>query len=262
MSRSPAPRALAAAVPAAAVAVAAAPRSLPRADPLASGGAGAGEAVSFGLQLVITGLAAYVALVLLAVALSATRALPGVVTVALGRWTGRGLAGALRRALGLTAVATGLLPLAPAGAQVPLGPPPVLAPADGAGAEPLGPPPLLHQARSSPGRPHRPAPTLVPDGADPRPPPPDVRRSLPPAPAALAVPPQGVARDRHTVRPGESFWSVTEDELTRRLGRTPTPDEVVAWWAGLIAANRSRLVDPTDPDLLRPGQHLRLPRPP
>ena len=61
-----------------------------------------------------------------------------------------------------------------------------------------------------------------------------------------------------TVAVGDSFWSIAERQVTTQLGRAPTDTEVVEPWLALIDANRDRLVDPTDPDLLHPGQVLRL----
>jgi nucleoid-associated protein YgaU len=63
------------------------------------------------------------------------------------------------------------------------------------------------------------------------------------------------------VAPGESFWSISSDALTEALGRTPQDLEITAHWRRLVAANRDRLVDPANPDLLYPGQTLVLPAP-
>jgi nucleoid-associated protein YgaU len=58
------------------------------------------------------------------------------------------------------------------------------------------------------------------------------------------------------VEPGDSFWSIAEDVVgsgdERAAGR---------YWRALIEANRSRLVDPGNPDLLVPGQELVVPPP-
>jgi hypothetical protein len=63
--------------------------------------------------------------------------------------------------------------------------------------------------------------------------------------------PDAPPADEVAVRPGDSFWSIAEDHA----GRT----EVVAYWRELIEVNRERLVDRSNPDLLYPGQVLRLP---
>lgn len=66
-----------------------------------------------------------------------------------------------------------------------------------------------------------------------------------------------------TVEPGESFWSIAEEHLGDVWGVDALTDEqIVSYWKPLIAANEDRLVDPGNPDLLLPGQELRLPAPP
>jgi len=73
--------------------------------------------------------------------------------------------------------------------------------------------------------------------------------------------PAPAAEQTHTVAVGDSFWSIAEHQVTIRLGRTPTDADVLEPWLALIDANRDRLLDPDDPDLLHPGQILRLPDP-
>ncbi|MET0158327.1 MAG: LysM peptidoglycan-binding domain-containing protein, partial [Acidimicrobiales bacterium] len=80
----------------------------------------------------------------------------------------------------------------------------------------------------------------------------------PPEPQPAQEPAPGAAQ-MYTVAVGDSFWSIAEDQVTIRLGRTPTDAEVLEPWLALIDANRDRLLDPADPDLLHPGQVLRLP---
>lgn len=61
----------------------------------------------------------------------------------------------------------------------------------------------------------------------------------------------------HTVAPGEHFWSIAQETVGREAN-----DEVVAsYWESLVEANRSRLVDPANPDLLLVGQVVVLPAP-
>ena len=62
-----------------------------------------------------------------------------------------------------------------------------------------------------------------------------------------------------TVGDGDSFWSIAEQLVGYQLGRTPVDDEVIEPWLALIDANLDRLVEPENPDLLHPGQVLRLP---
>lgn len=100
------------------------------------------------------------------------------------------------------------------------------------------------------------------------PPPELVLRRLPapatPAAATAAEPtappaqPVAAAESTWTVRPGDSFWRITEERLRAHLGREPRDDEVDGPWRALVEANRDRLIDRTNPDLLHPGQTLRL----
>lgn len=63
------------------------------------------------------------------------------------------------------------------------------------------------------------------------------------------------------VRPGEHFWSIAA-EVVSRSSATPFDERAVAaYWVRLIEANRSRLRDPGNPDLLMPGTVLVLPSP-
>lgn len=70
-----------------------------------------------------------------------------------------------------------------------------------------------------------------------------------PPPAARAE----AAVRGHLVRPGESLWSIA----ATATGEAPDDGEVAAYWHEIYAANR-HLVGP-DPDLIHPGQLLRLP---
>jgi hypothetical protein len=77
-----------------------------------------------------------------------------------------------------------------------------------------------------------------------------------PAPLPRASPPEVAT---HTVAAGESFWSIAAGRVAVDLGRTPGDGEVAEYWLQLIEANRAVLAHPEDPDLLFPGQVLRLP---
>jgi nucleoid-associated protein YgaU len=61
------------------------------------------------------------------------------------------------------------------------------------------------------------------------------------------------------VRPGEHFWSIAAAHLSAAWGTKPELRQVGRYWRALVAANRDRLADPANPDLLFPGQRLRLP---
>ncbi len=65
------------------------------------------------------------------------------------------------------------------------------------------------------------------------------------------------------VAPGDSFWSIAEEQLVDTWGRGDlTNNEIASYWRTLIDANVDRLVEPGNPDLLLPNQELLLPRTP
>jgi hypothetical protein len=80
------------------------------------------------------------------------------------------------------------------------------------------------------------------------------------APRAVAAGPPAAPEDAWVVMPGESFWSIAEEVLADR-DRGASIHELTAFWARLIDANRDRLADPHNPDLLFPGQELMVPEP-
>lgn len=233
-----------------------APRTPPRVD-LIDPAARAAEVVEFGLRMMATVLAGYLAVVFLGFFLMAVRWLPSSIRAPVDRWTTRGLAGGLRRCVGLSALAMGVLPLQPLAAHA-TEPGPVLAPDDS--APPPSPAPHLvpmapvGPGPTPPGTPVADPPTAVPEPPAPEPPAPEPADSGSLAPAA----PEPAVR-QVTVGPGDSFWTVAERLTSSRLGRPAGDAEVLEPWLALIAANRDRLTDPEDPDLLFPGQVLRLP---
>lgn len=82
------------------------------------------------------------------------------------------------------------------------------------------------------------------------------------SPTAPTEPPPAAAPTTWEVSPEESFWSIAADVLAERWGRPAADAEVDPYWRALVDANRHRLADPADPDLLHPGQVLELPAPP
>jgi hypothetical protein len=62
-----------------------------------------------------------------------------------------------------------------------------------------------------------------------------------------------------TVTAGDSLWSIAEELLADAWHRPPTDAEVDPFWRTLVAANQARLVDPSDPDLIHPGQVFEVP---
>jgi nucleoid-associated protein YgaU len=77
----------------------------------------------------------------------------------------------------------------------------------------------------------------------------------PPRPAVLRTLDEP---DTWRVEAGDSFWSIATEVVADARGRPPTDAEVAPYWADLVEANRDRLVT-GDPDLVYPGQDLRLP---
>lgn len=71
--------------------------------------------------------------------------------------------------------------------------------------------------------------------------------------------PTAAAPTTTVVSRGDSLWSIAERTVTGRLGRPARDHETAPYWRVLIEVNRQRLVDPTNPDLIHPGQELILP---
>jgi nucleoid-associated protein YgaU len=73
------------------------------------------------------------------------------------------------------------------------------------------------------------------------------------APVAAAAP------HEHIVVAGESLWTIARDVVAGELGRSPTDAEVAGYWVELIETQRPFLANPEDPDLIFPGERVRLP---
>jgi len=66
-----------------------------------------------------------------------------------------------------------------------------------------------------------------------------------------------------TVEPGDHLWSIATETLQDSWSRSELTDaEIVGYWREVIEANRERLVEPDNPDLILPGQELLLPEAP
>ena len=65
-------------------------------------------------------------------------------------------------------------------------------------------------------------------------------------------------QDLVTVAEGDHLWAIAERHVRQHAGDADDA-EVAAYWRRLIEANRGRLVDPDDPDLVLPGQRFVLP---
>jgi len=86
--------------------------------------------------------------------------------------------------------------------------------------------------------------------------PPTMQRVDEPA-AAVAAP-----TDEVTLAAGDHLWSVAEKALTDAWGRAPSDGELAPFWEQLVEANRDRLPDPTNSDLVFPGEVVTVPTPP
>lgn len=227
------------------------PRSLPALDLLDPAERSA-QITEFGLRTFATLLAAYLALVFLGLLLSAVRLLPTSARIVMAGWTTGGLAGGLRRFVGISALTLGVLPLQPITVHAAEATAPVLAPDDTVGPAPrLEPEPPSVPPTTAP-------PRLEPAAVEPLP----LEPTATPTPTPPAPPPDPgplPGTEQVTVQPGESFWTVAERLTAARLDRPVDDAEVLEPWLALIEANRDRLTDPDDPDLLFPGQVLRLP---
>jgi hypothetical protein len=65
----------------------------------------------------------------------------------------------------------------------------------------------------------------------------------------------------HVVVAGESLWTIAHDVVAEQLGRLPSDAEVAGYWLELIERQRPYLTHPDDPDLIFPGELVRLPVP-
>jgi hypothetical protein len=63
------------------------------------------------------------------------------------------------------------------------------------------------------------------------------------------------------VEAGDSFWSIAVGLVSPSRDGAPSDRQVIGYWRRLVDANRTRLLDPDNPDLLVPGQELLLPEP-
>ncbi len=65
--------------------------------------------------------------------------------------------------------------------------------------------------------------------------------------------------DAHLVARGESFWTVAQTVLARRLGSTPSDAQTASYWVKLLAANRSVVGATGNINIIYPGMVLTLP---
>ncbi|HZA00559.1 MAG TPA: LysM peptidoglycan-binding domain-containing protein [Acidimicrobiales bacterium] len=89
--------------------------------------------------------------------------------------------------------------------------------------------------------------------------PPDRPAGTPESPAAPPAAAAPVEPSSWIVEPGDSFWSIAAETVAERGEVSASDRRVARYWRRLIEANRQRLVDPANPDLLVPGQELIVP---
>lgn len=92
-------------------------------------------------------------------------------------------------------------------------------------------------------------------------PPPMIRLATPAAGGAppvssmtTAAAPAGV----YVVVGGDSLWAIAEGHLAARTGEPPTSSEIDRFWREIYEVNHESIG--SDPDLIFPGQHLRIPK--
>ena len=84
-----------------------------------------------------------------------------------------------------------------------------------------------------------------------------------PTPPSTTLPtPAATAPHIWTIAPGEHLWAVASETLTDSWHRAPTDAQVTRYWRELIEANRTRLIDATNPDYVLAGQTFVLPEVP
>lgn len=92
-------------------------------------------------------------------------------------------------------------------------------------------------------------------------PPPMIRLTTPAAGDTPPVPSPTTATtptDVYVVVGGDSLWAIAERHLASRTGRTPSSSEIDGLWREIYEANHE--IIGSDPDLIFPGQHLRIPK--
>lgn len=90
----------------------------------------------------------------------------------------------------------------------------------------------------------------------------EVPASPPTVEPQAATPPLVPTGIEITVEAGEGFWDIAEEQVAAELGHAPSDDLIRPFWSALVDANRDRLADPTNPNLLFTGQRLTLVGPP
>jgi hypothetical protein len=85
---------------------------------------------------------------------------------------------------------------------------------------------------------------------------PQRRRPSPVAVKRQATPPQTAV---WVIRPGDHLWAVAEHTLRVAWGRQPEERAIATYWWRVLELNRPHLPDPSNPDLVFPGDRVVLP---
>ncbi|HZN14507.1 MAG TPA: hypothetical protein VFB78_09595 [Acidimicrobiales bacterium] len=89
-----------------------------------------------------------------------------------------------------------------------------------------------------------------------------VTTPLAPPPPALPAASSPSPPATWTIRPGDHFWRMAAAVLAEAWGRQPTASEITPYWRDVVEANRSRLHDPANANLVYPAQLMLVPAPP
>ena len=90
--------------------------------------------------------------------------------------------------------------------------------------------------------------------------PPTHSNLLPEFATAVPTPEPLTAPEYWTVEPGDCLWDIAVAVRAQQLSRPATGSETIEYLNLIIEANRHVLVDPDRPDLIHPGQSIRLPK--
>ena len=88
---------------------------------------------------------------------------------------------------------------------------------------------------------------------------PEIDGPAPPTMELVEAPVTPVPAGEVTLAPGDHLWATATTALATAWGRTPSDAEVAPYWDRLVAANRDRLPDPANPDLVLPGLRVVVP---
>jgi nucleoid-associated protein YgaU len=90
--------------------------------------------------------------------------------------------------------------------------------------------------------------------------PPTHSNLLPEFATAVPTPEPLTTPEYWTVEPGDCLWDIAVAVRAQQLSRPATGSETVDYLNLIIEANRHVLADPDRPDLIHPGQSIRLPK--